>query len=100
MGTERFERFRREARGGSSELLGCPCSKRQGEWLDVQRALAKRRHFQRHSVEPKVQIGAERTGGGRFLEVTIRRGDVANVDGLLPASAEAPELPVLEHAEQ
>ena len=74
--------------------------KLRGEQLDVAHAIAQRRKLDLDHREPIVEILAQLAVLERLLEILVRRGDDANVDGDLLLAAEAPHRARLERAQE
>src|SRR5262249_7923790 len=66
----------------------------------VLRALPQRRQRNLHHGEPEVEIGAEAARVHLGAQVAVRRGDDAQVDGDELVRADAPDLAVLERAQE
>ena len=64
------------------------------------RALAQRRHHQRHYVQAVVEILAKCPGFYRCCQILVGGGDQANVHRDGTRAAQALELPLLQHAQQ
>src|SRR4029079_11896826 len=68
--------------------------------LDVLDPFAQQRHVQRKDAQPVVQILAKGAVGQQLLEVAMRRGDDADVDGDRPRASQALDLALLEDTQQ
>src|SRR5262249_16723974 len=88
--------------GGEVLLIACIefVDERLYEQLQIFFPLAQRREAEGEDVEPIEQILAQLALLDRILRFQVRRRDDADVDRLLGAPAEPPELPLLQHAEQ
>jgi hypothetical protein len=73
---------------------------RVGEGPDVLRALSKGRNDNLDDAQPVEQVAAEPTFCDLLDEIAIGRGDHANVYGPQPVRADAPDLSLLENAQQ
>ena len=67
---------------------------------DVLAALAQRRQDDRDDVDAVVEVFAEPPLGDRLGQVLVGRGDDADVGLQLLEPADAPEPPLLQHAQQ
>src|SRR5205823_3027612 len=67
---------------------------------DVLEALAQRRHLDGEDIEAVVEVLAHPPVADGLLRIAVRRGDDARVDVDLLVAADAPELPLLEHAQE
>ena len=67
---------------------------------DLLEALAQRRQRQQDAVEPEEQVRSEPASLDFRLEVTIRGGHEADVDGSRAQRADAAYLALLEHAQE
>ena len=63
-------------------------------------ALAQRRHDDADDVEAEAQVGAEPAGRDFLVEPAVGRRDDPHVDAARHVLADAPDLAVLQHAQQ
>ena len=73
---------------------------RLGDRRDVVAPGPERRHGDGEDVEPVVEILAERPPRDLALEIPVRRGDDADVDGGRVVAAEPQHLTLLEDAQE
>src|ERR1051326_6120480 len=71
-----------------------------GEERDILEALAQRRHLDGEDVEAVVEVLAHLPVLNGLLRIAVRRGDDARIDVDLLVAADAPELALLEHAQE
>ncbi len=62
--------------------------------------LPERRHVNREDVQPIEEIGSKRAGRDCRRQITVRRGNHANVGRNEPVPSDSFKLPFLEHAQQ
>ena len=97
---EHLEHLGRDARGGAAEALGVARDEVLDEQRDVPAPLAQRRHAHRHDLQAEEQVLAEAARGDLVLEIAVGRGDDAHVDLDGLGRADAPDLALLQHAQE
>ena len=75
-------------------------SSTRAERQHVVAALAQRRHVQLDDLEPVVEVLAEGAARDAVGEVAVGGRDDAHVDPPVLVLADAPDLPLLQHAQQ
>ena len=100
VGLERGHGFRREPVDGLLHLAREPGQELFGDEGHVAGAVPKRRQLDGNHVEPVEEVLAELPLGDRPRQVAVGGGDDPDVRGNLLGAADAPELALLQHAEE
>ncbi len=82
-----------------AELFPEPQHGLHAKGKNVFRAYAQRRKFEGHDVQPEEEVFAEGAASRVFLEITIGRGHQPKIDRQVLRAAQAPEGPLLQHAQ-
>src|SRR5690606_31742566 len=97
---QRGERVRRDALPAHAEARAELREEVLDQLRHVREPLRERRHADDEHVGPVEQVLAERTFLDRALEVAVRRGDDARLDGDRAVPTHARDLAVLQRAQQ
>ena len=79
---------------------GIPVNEVLNEKRNVRSSFAQRRHLERKHVQPVVQVGSEGLLGDGLLQVAVGGGNHSDIRTNGSSTADALELPLLQHAQQ